>query len=197
MTQHWVRTSFVSILSKLRLGITRRQVINNSTLISYPNLPRVRVKVGSMESATSCQYACDTCSTHFYIIAAVCSFVYLRNCIFCHLSLSAMCMSRACMCACRKMRKNWDRWLWHIGKKFWAHGSSLEELQPTSRKELAWTFFLASFRGRSPLFLLVLWGAPRKPGQCYVVLERSAYSCSSLTAAVDYCFSQYWVKTCT
>ena len=27
--------------------------------------------------------ACDTCSTHFYIIAGKgCSFVYLRNCIF-------------------------------------------------------------------------------------------------------------------
>ena len=32
-----------------------------------------------------------TCSTHFYIIAVKgCSFVYLRNCIFCPLSLSVM-----------------------------------------------------------------------------------------------------------
>ena len=38
------------------------------------------------------EYACDTCSTHFYILIAVkgCSFVYLRNCIFCLLSLSVM-----------------------------------------------------------------------------------------------------------
>ena len=37
------------------------------------------------------EYACDTCSTHFYIIAVKeCSFVYLRNCIFCPLSLSVM-----------------------------------------------------------------------------------------------------------
>ena len=29
------------------------------------------------------EYACDTCSTHFYIIAGKgCSFIYLRNCIF-------------------------------------------------------------------------------------------------------------------
>ena len=29
------------------------------------------------------EYACDTCSTHFYIIAGKgCSFGYLRNCIF-------------------------------------------------------------------------------------------------------------------
>ena len=35
------------------------------------------------------EYACDTCSTHFYIIAVKgCSFVYLRNCTFCLLSLS-------------------------------------------------------------------------------------------------------------
>ena len=32
-----------------------------------------------------------TCSTHFYIISVKgCSFVYLRNCIFCPLSLSVM-----------------------------------------------------------------------------------------------------------
>ena len=37
------------------------------------------------------EYACDTCSTYFYIIAVKgCSFVYLRNCIFCPLSLSVM-----------------------------------------------------------------------------------------------------------
>ena len=37
------------------------------------------------------EYACDTCSTHFYIIAVKgCSFVYLRNCIFCPLSLSVI-----------------------------------------------------------------------------------------------------------
>ena len=37
------------------------------------------------------EYACDTCSTHFYTIAVKgCSFVYLRNCIFCPLSLSVM-----------------------------------------------------------------------------------------------------------
>ena len=37
------------------------------------------------------EYACDTCSTHFYIIAVKgCPFVYLRNCIFCPLSLSVM-----------------------------------------------------------------------------------------------------------
>ena len=37
------------------------------------------------------EYACDTYSTHFYIIAGKgCSFVYLRNCIFCPLSLSVM-----------------------------------------------------------------------------------------------------------
>ena len=37
------------------------------------------------------EYACDTCSTHFYIIAGKgCSIVYLRNCIFCPLSLSVM-----------------------------------------------------------------------------------------------------------
>ena len=37
------------------------------------------------------EYACGTCSTHFYIIAVKgCSFVYLRNCIFCPLSLSVM-----------------------------------------------------------------------------------------------------------
>ena len=29
------------------------------------------------------EYACDTCSTHLYIIAGKgCSFVYLRNCVF-------------------------------------------------------------------------------------------------------------------
>ena len=37
------------------------------------------------------EYACDTCSTHFYIKAVKgCSFVYLRNCIFCPLSLFVM-----------------------------------------------------------------------------------------------------------
>ena len=37
------------------------------------------------------EYACDTCSIHFYIIAVKgCSFVYLRNCIFCPLSLSVI-----------------------------------------------------------------------------------------------------------
>ena len=37
------------------------------------------------------EYACYTCSTYFYIIAVKgCSFVYLRNCIFCPLSLSVM-----------------------------------------------------------------------------------------------------------
>ena len=41
-----------------------------------------------------CRTGCTctfTCSTHFYIIAVKgCSFVYLRNCIFCPLSLSVM-----------------------------------------------------------------------------------------------------------
>ena len=42
-------------------------------------------------------YACDTCSTHFYIIAVQgCSFVYLRNCIFCPLSLAVMFIVYAC-----------------------------------------------------------------------------------------------------
>ncbi|XP_030849871.1 uncharacterized protein LOC115927760 [Strongylocentrotus purpuratus] len=34
---------------------------------------------------------------------------------------------------------------------------------------------------------------PRKPEQCYVFIERSAYSCSSLTAAVDYCYKMFQV----
>ena len=36
------------------------------------------------------EYACDTCSTHLYITVKGCSFVYLRNCIFCPLSLSVI-----------------------------------------------------------------------------------------------------------
>ena len=32
-----------------------------------------------------------------------------------------------------------------------------------------------------------------KPGQCYVVIERSAFSCSSLKAAVDYCYKMFQI----
>ena len=62
---------------------------------SGQNIQFLRVDKGT---SLHCYYvksecACDTCSTHFYFyIIAVkgCSFVYLRNCIFCPLSLSVM-----------------------------------------------------------------------------------------------------------
>ena len=61
----------------------------------------------------TCENACDTCSTHFYIIAVKgCSFVYLRNCIFCPLSLSVM-------WACTKIQTDYvRRLLWTDGKNY-------------------------------------------------------------------------------
>ena len=41
--------------------------------------------------------------------------------------------------------------------------------------------------------MLVLGGTLRKPGQCYVIPERNAYPCSSLTSAVDYCYKMFQV----
>jgi hypothetical protein len=46
---------------------------------------------------------------------------------------------------------------------------------------------------RSQPFILALGGEFRKPGQCFVVIERRAIQCDSLLGAVDLCYKVHQV----